>query len=485
VKGTGVFRYYYRSQQPPNEPPGHQWLSEKDLFAAESRIERVVSSVGGQVPVWAQDLLRVARAVYLADKRSLREWTPDRWTRRITLDVQLVEPERWDESALDVLTKLLTALTSDMWDISVSRGAIPDIFTPPLVGGWSADEIMLFSGGIDSTAYLAEAVTRDDGPLLLISYYEQKIKSCIDDIYEATRRNGARRTEYHPISARVRDWQKTRLEPSSRSRGLLFMATAVYAAAAHRAVTVTAPENGQLAINPAITESRLGACSSRSVHPYVLDLLNTLIRRLGGEVRVSNPYTDLTKGEVCERARDAGLDREVIWRTVSCSSPPIMRRNGGYHCGYCFPCLVRRSGLLAAFGEDRTGYDVEFWNTTRSAKKDAHALRRWLARPFRTTDLIADMPLPAGLTASSLMPVLRRGRRELIDMFQRLVPADSDFLQNWRPADAHRRDAHGPVTTRSAQPVPKPRQPLRDEYRPAVPRPRQAWSGESTQPRTL
>src|SRR5690606_20768033 len=133
-----------------------------------------------------------------------REWTPDRWTRRITLDVQLVEPERWDESALDVLTKLLTALTSDMWDISVSRGAIPDIFTPPLVGGWSADEIMLFSGGIDSTAYLAEAVTRDDGPLLLISYYEQKIKSCIDDIYEATRRNGARRTEYHPISARVR-----------------------------------------------------------------------------------------------------------------------------------------------------------------------------------------------------------------------------------------------------------------------------------------
>ena len=71
------------------------------------------------------------------------------------------------------------------------------------------------------------------------------------------------------------------LEPSSRSRGLLYVAAAVYAAAAHGARTVLVPENAQLAVNLPLSPSRAGACSTRSVHPRTLSLLNNLIAQAG------------------------------------------------------------------------------------------------------------------------------------------------------------------------------------------------------------
>src|SRR5690606_2923543 len=80
-----------------------------------------------------------------------------------------------------------------------------------------------------------------------------------------------------------------KLERSSRSRGLLYLAAAVHAAAAHGVRRVDVPENGQLAVNPPLTPSRLGALSTRSVHPWTLHQLNELIDAVGGDVVVYNP----------------------------------------------------------------------------------------------------------------------------------------------------------------------------------------------------
>ncbi|MFL6077563.1 MAG: 7-cyano-7-deazaguanine synthase [Mycobacteriales bacterium] len=110
-----------------------------------------------------------------------------------------------------------------------------------------------------------------------------------------------------------------------------------------------------------------------------------------------NPYLELTKGQVCQRAIDAGLPAEVLVHTVSCAHPPIKRKHDDpYHCGYCYPCLVRRAALHHALDRDGTEYLVNPWQLPSGDAKadDLRALMSWLATPFSMRDLLADLPLP-------------------------------------------------------------------------------------------
>lgn len=105
-------------------------------------------------------------------------------------------------------------------------------------------------------------------------------------------------------------------EPSTRTRGLSYMANAVVTAAAHGV--------------------RVGACSTRSVHPLVVAAVNDLIGVLDGDVVVENPYLYVTKGDVCRIAVDAGLDGQALAETVSCSLHSAQRKDaavagGGRH----------------------------------------------------------------------------------------------------------------------------------------------------------
>jgi queuosine biosynthesis protein QueC len=224
-------------------------------------------------------------------------------------------------------------------------------------------------------------------------------------------------------------------EPSARSRGLLFTTTAIFAAAAHGVAEVSVPENGQLALNPPLTASRAGACSTRSVHPQTLHLLNALIESIGGNIRVTNPFEHRTKGEVCAAALEAGLKEAVLWKTVSCGHPPNQRGNGTQaNCGYCFPCLIRRSGLRQATGHDQTPYNSgpDAWLSDKHGD-DFRAVWQWLQRPFTRRDLVADCALP-NMSAGHLIGwvnTIRRGRHELATMLQELLP-DPQYAKNAR-----------------------------------------------------
>jgi hypothetical protein len=192
------------------------------------------------------------------------------------------------------------------------------------------------------------------------------------------------------------------------------------------------PENGQLAINPALTPGRISACSTRSVHPQTLFLINKIISGVDGNVVVHNPYLALTKGDVCKRAIDANITIDVLQRTVSCGHPTTARAHGNpdYHCGHCFPCLVRRSGLSAALDgtPDPTGYlvDIAALDPSDRAEKNATDLRDlmlWLSHDFTAHDLIADASLPSDVHPDTLMPVLLRGRQEMTDYLNGSIQA--------------------------------------------------------------
>jgi 7-cyano-7-deazaguanine synthase in queuosine biosynthesis len=416
---SGHYAYHYTTNRHDrvSSPRVGDWM----FRAARGTLEK--SLVGGIVPPpWAQDLLRIARAAYLADKLSLRRPAPDRWTRNIALSVQLVEVRRWRGQAEALLTALLELLTADRWALRLQGGAPGHPGVPGLLfGGTPPEEVALFSGGLDSTAHAAERAGAGGGPLLLVSYYDPSLKPRQDRVFDAVRRLGTRRVERRAVLQQIQR-KGVPLEGSSRSRGLLFLATAVYVAAAHGVEKVAVPENGQLAVNPPLTVGRAAAGSTRSVHPRTLHLVNQLIGAVGGTIQVVNPLLSDTKGEVCRRAREAGLPLPSLMRTVSCGQRPESRSASSFpECGYCYPCLIRRSGLLAGVGRDDSAYETDVWALPVDADRARHrrALAAWLANDFGLRELTTDLPLPPGADPSELLGTLLRGRAELRQLFDR------------------------------------------------------------------
>ncbi len=430
------FRYYWiENNQQSRVPDGWESVSDGDFQEVRGRTESIAEP-GDKVQLWAQDLVRIARAVYVADRKALRRGGDDGWTRNLCLSVPLSEADPWsDRTVTGLLRDLLATLTGDRWDVVFRSGARAYPSQTRLTDNWQAADVALLSGGLDSTSFAADLAMRMGADVLFVMFYDPKMKQpqqhVLHEIHALSRRPIHRRQ----ISQTVLG-SGSPLEPSSRSRGLLYMAAAVYAAAAHGARTVLVPENGQLAINLPLTASRAAACSTRSVHPHTLSLFNDLILRIGGEISVMNPLVGCTKGEVCLRGRDAGLSAGVLYSTVSCSHPPVKRRGRApYHCGYCYPCLVRRAGLLRALHDDRTQYQYNPWNMTyKDARtEDLRALQYWLCRPLAVQDLIADLPLPGNVLPASLIPVQGRARQELSAMLDAMIPANSAFRRNWAP----------------------------------------------------
>ncbi|SCL20112.1 7-cyano-7-deazaguanine synthase [Micromonospora inyonensis] len=422
---TGRHAYHFTTGRYRRFPGHYRALDERHFRAGPSAITNNLAPAPDVPPVWAQDLLQVAKAVYLVDKLSRRATAPDRWTRDLTLSVQVIEPERWSDRVEPLLTALLELLTADRWTVGFHGGAAALRTVPTrLFEGDPAEEVTLFSGGLDSTGWVAQRIGVDAGPLLLVSYYEGTLKTRQNQVFAALRRLGARAVERRQVLQQVKGFGPP-LELSSRSRGLLYLATAVHVAAAHRVREVAVPENGQLAVNPPLTASRLAASSTRSVHPRTLHLLNRLIAAVGGDVTVVNPLVDDTKGDVCRRALTAGLPLPTLAETVSCGQPPENRGASRFaQCGCCYPCLIRRSGLLAGTGRDDTAYRTDVWALPDDADLARHrrALAAWMSRGFGIRDLTTDVPLPPGADPAALLRTVRRGRDEIRQLFERFAP---------------------------------------------------------------
>ncbi|MEU8887448.1 7-cyano-7-deazaguanine synthase [Streptomyces sp. NPDC048442] len=405
-------------------PPGPAWhpIGTAGFEETEGRITGH-HSLRGPAPAWADDLLRLSRAAFLADKLASRKATEDRWTRRLRLSVPASDPDRWAAAAAGPLSSLLRTLTGDLWEISL-RPLRPAPRQEPFPADedWCAREVALFSGGLDSLSWAARRAAESgdgDGVLLLVTFTEKKVEHVLGNVYagvKALARQSGRELRRLTLAQTNSGGHGKEAEHSSRPRGLLYAATAVRAAAADRVDTVQVPENGQLALNPPLSAARSAALSTRSVHPRTLHLLNAVIRTVGGSVTVENPLAHLTKGEVCRAAVRAGLPLTVLAQSMSCGAPPRQRRPVPYvNCGVCFPCLVRRSGLLAGTGTDPTPYETTPLHPGLSSERSKHwhALRNWLGRDYTVFDLIGDVPLPPGTPAGNWLQVIESGREEL------------------------------------------------------------------------
>lgn len=312
------------------------------------------------------DLLILAAHVYAADTRiSRREQSQDSWTREIRLFVPVSSPSLW-QGTTSTLTNMLNFLTGDRWEIgfrarpskfsSIVKERNPVLISPPY------DSLSLFSGGLDSLIGTIDLLEGGANPFLVSHYGEGATSDAQNKLFSALQKY-YKKSSLDRLHVRMVFGENliegVCAEDSTRGRSFLFFALGVFAGSGfQRHFILRAPENGLIALNVPLDPLRLGSNSTRTTHPYYIARWNDLLKELGIDGEVQNPYWNKTKGEMAANCLNSTLLKTLALHSLSCSSPTKGRfyGRGIEHCGYCLPCLIRRAALNKAFG--RAGDDT-------------------------------------------------------------------------------------------------------------------------------
>jgi hypothetical protein len=324
------------------------------------------------------DILILAALVYLADTRISRsKHAEDSWTREISIELPVFNIEIWAPLG-KTFVQMLDFLSGDRWEITFTqrKNRLAENNEPIA----KYDEIALFSGGMDSLigavnhlennrnvaliSHAGDGYTKDVQKKLLSAFGEKypDIIPSYFNLWMAFDKN------IIPDGGN---------ENSTRSRSFLFIAFGIFALSGMRGINVLqVPENGFIALNVPLDNLRVGAHSTRTTHPFYMNLWNKALSELGLPYSVNNPYWNKTKGEMADECLNKNFLLQAITESTSCSSPQKARWLGqpSQHCGYCVPCLIRRAAMHKAYGfiNDTTVYSIN----TISEIIEAHAKRK-------------------------------------------------------------------------------------------------------------
>jgi hypothetical protein len=380
----------------------------------------------GSMPNQAMDFVRLAVAVYLVDRTSPR---PDLgWDREFELDLPVSDPDRWNAMAPG-LSGILDYLTGDAWDLTFRHGR-PAARRRPRDRA-TFDLVCLFSGGADSFAGASLARRRDTAPLLLGHWDSTLPRGVQLRALEAL--NLLPGQPALLLGARVARRDKQLMtgahfgqESTSRSRSLVFLALGIAAAAATDATELWVPENGWVSLNTPLGGDRRASLSTRTTHPALVGEIGAMVRHIGLDVTISNPWEGRTKGEVVAWMRDEfGADdaSDALSVTHSCarSDARWVGMPPDTHCGVCFACLVRRGAFISGHVADHTRY-IELdlrgdprrptWLSPRRLR-DLQAVRATVAHGgFSIEDVLA-LNLPERLSPTASLALANRGLAEV------------------------------------------------------------------------
>ena len=315
------------------------------------------------------DILVLATHVFAADTRISRfSESQDGWTREIRLIVPVPEPEKWTVAA-PIFVRMLNFLTGDKWNLLFRpRPHNATVISPRHSMSLIApqfDDVALFSGGLDSLIGAINSLEKGRKPLFISHASEGATSDAQSTLFRALKRHYPGR-----IFERLRLWMSfpdgfvdgSSGENTTRGRSFLFFALGIFAASGlGRQFSLKVPENGLIAINVPLDPLRLGALSTRTTHPFYISRWNEALHLLGINGFIENPYWNMTKGEMVSGCSNIALLSKLLSFSLSCSSPVKGRWQGlgVQHCGYCLPCIIRRSAIHATPLRDTTMYTID------------------------------------------------------------------------------------------------------------------------------
>lgn len=310
-----------------------------------------------------EDLFVIGLSVLAIDKRISRSLSSDNWTRELDVNIPVLKNNIWN-SSINRINAMLCFLTGDKWNVSFrpvedsffhSNKKYRKTYSVP-----QCDSVCLFSGGLDSFCGAITLLKEGKSPCLIghneypkLRIKQEKLAKMFREEYPEQNAEfisftaGSRAPKYND------DSEFSGSENTSRGRSLLFLCVAlVMASLLGDKIPVYIPENGFIGLNVPLTNNRKGSCTTRTTHPYFLNMFRELLENVGIKNEIINFFAYETKRNIVNSVKDEEAFKRGYLETISCSHPCIPRynRNGPkeypINCGYCYPCIIRKSSLL-------------------------------------------------------------------------------------------------------------------------------------------
>lgn len=321
------------------------------------RTETIEAAALRNIDAVSEDLLEIATAVFFADGKirrggGTRPGMGRNWHRRMRITIPVREPELWRKPEVTAaVCDVVNFLTDDTFEFvfipqAKQHTASGFLALDPTGAAFRADEVILFSGGLDSFAGALESLSTIRGNIILVSHRSATKVERRQDVLAAYLIDKFPDRIRHVKVLANRDGEEAE-ESTQRSRSFLFAAIAHAVATSFGAPRICFYENGVVSHNLPISFQVVGTMATRTTHPLALFKLNHLLGLIEAEpATISNGYEWLTKREVVERiARFDGLD--MVNDAVSCThvrKQTILHT----HCGECSQCLDWRFAMLSA-----------------------------------------------------------------------------------------------------------------------------------------
>ena len=317
------------------------------------------------IPAIYEDLFVIGISIFALDKRISRRKFTDCWTRDISVSIPVLEIDKWLGTE-EKWNNVLAFLTGDNWDISFRECeklySQSENTNRTHLKLYECDCVSLFSGGLDSYCGAIRLLEEGKSPCLVGHNEYPKLKAkqeCfVESFQEIYKEQKVKFVGFSANSRAPRNLNGKFLEGAentSRGRSLLFLCAGLsIAGILDRNMPVYIPENGFIGLNIPLTNGRKGTCSTRTTHPYFLNGFQEILGCVGIKNPIINFFAYNTKREIVNSIKDKTAFLKHYKDTISCSHPCLARyREKGYNeypinCGYCYPCLIRKSSLIDA-----------------------------------------------------------------------------------------------------------------------------------------
>lgn len=345
--------------RPTPEPLTLRLGKEKGRGQIHLDVDAITKKMVAKLPYVLHDLLEVATYVYVADQATVRGGTKSfdyahKWHRHLAFRIPVREYAIWSSSEIrELLEDTLSVASGDTYSFEFVAQE-PDRFPEFLNFGVREepaerpyDEVVLFSGGIDSaTGAIDECVAQGHLPVLVSHQSNNKHVSLQEALHSYIRAITPNRPGPLHIPVRINKDKRLTRDTSQRSRSFLYASLGAIVARMFNLNKAKFYENGIVSCNLMWDNQTLQARATRSTHPHVLRLLSDLVSALlEVDFVFENPYFGKTKTEVCEHLKK--LHHEVcIGRTRSCAASVYEKSKT--HCGTCSQCIDRRFATLAS-----------------------------------------------------------------------------------------------------------------------------------------
>ncbi|HXQ91950.1 MAG TPA: hypothetical protein VN739_03020 [Nitrososphaerales archaeon] len=338
----------------------------------ENQLTTIRDSIKKRIHPLVLDLYNIAFAVYVWDLNTTRNGIYPRDCRVL---MSVSNRDRWF-AVKNHLEATLRFLTGDNFVFHFVEGKTSE---KQFVFEKKDDRtVSLFSGGLDSLAGAKWLKDQGQKPLLVSHRPHGLVSSAQGELVEGLKEIYGELDWYQIGAAVVRSTGLEEKQFTQFSRSFLYLTLGSLFALQLGIDEVDIFENGILALNIPLSQSRIYS-NTRTAHPlFLIKYEKLLTDAFGSQVKIRNPFVELTKGEVVKFLDNKKL-RDLLPLSVSCSSLGGMRWGGVElkiirNCGYCFPCVIRRiavnhAGLWDYDGKYKNDIFAKWSGLTEDAKR--------------------------------------------------------------------------------------------------------------------